>query len=227
MKSEQSGWLSFIEIVTGDPVLYDLLKYCPLDILHSWKLQQYPHGSLIFRQGNNCKEFHLIIKGEVNVFTTADDGRKYTMARYKKGDMLGELEIFEQRDYICSAAAFSDAVLLALTRNEFLRWLKLDNYFNEKVLQAFSLQYYNLSKKAGEDVFYSLHRRLCLVLWQRYQQKEGGIMINKQQLSEQLAVAPRSINRILSELCDNNIITIISEQIQVINPQLLCKQAGH
>ncbi|WP_075206098.1 helix-turn-helix domain-containing protein [Klebsiella aerogenes] len=72
-----------------------------------------------------------------------------------------------------------------------------------------------------------MHRRLCLVLWQRYQQKEGGIMINKQQLSEQLAVAPRSINRILSGLRDDNIITIISEQSQVINPQLLCKQAGH
>ncbi len=52
-------------------------------------------------------------------------------------------------------------------------------------------------------------------------------MINKQQLSEQLAVAPRSINRILSGLRDDNIITIISEQSQVINPQLLCKQAGH
>ncbi|WP_395490164.1 Crp/Fnr family transcriptional regulator [Cedecea davisae] len=233
MKSEsrQSDWLSVIERVTGDPVLYELLKYCPLDILRSWQLKQFPRGALVFHQGEICDEFHLIIKGEIDVFTTADDGRKYSQARYKKGDMLGELEIFEQRQYICSVEAVSDAALLVLAREDFCRWLALDNYFNQKILQAVSHQYYQLSKKAGEDILYSLHQRICLVLWQKFLQMGSNtpqsIVINKQQLSEQFAVAPRSINRILSELREENIIAINGEQIQVIDPQRLHQHAEH
>jgi CRP-like cAMP-binding protein len=141
--------------------------------------------------------------------------------------MLGELEIFERRQYICSVEAVSDAALLVLTREEFIRWLGLDNYFNQKILQAVSVQYYQLSKKAGEDILYSLHQRICLVLWQKYQQIQSSIPLNKQQLSEQFAVAPRSINRILSELREDNIIAIHGEQIQVLDPQRLRQHAEH
>lgn len=226
-ESRQSDWLSVIERVTGDPALYELLKYCPLDILRSWQLKHYSRGSLIFRQGEICNEFHLIIKGDIDVFTTADDGRKYSQARYKKGDILGELEIFERRQYICSVEAVSDSALLVLTREDFCRWLALDNYFNQKILQAVSDQYYQLSKKAGEDILYSLHQRICLVLWQKHQQIRGNIPLNKQQLSEQFAVAPRSINRILSELREDNIIAIHGEQIQVLDPLRLRQHAEH
>jgi len=233
MKSEKKHgeWLSVIELVTRDPVLYSVLKYCPLDILCNWQLKHFSQGNTVFRQGEPCEEFHLIVKGEVDVFTTVDDGRKYSQARYRKGDMLGELEIFEQRPYICSVEAVSDATLLVITAKDFFRWLTLDNYFNQKILQAVSNQYYQLSKKAGEDILYSLHQRICLVLWQKYlQQQHDGLpvlIINKQQLSEQFAVAPRSINRILSELRENNIIAITGEQIQVLDASRLQQNAEH
>lgn len=134
MKSENknSQWLSVIELVTSDQTLYSLLKYCPLEILRCWQLSQFSAGELVCRQGDICEEFHLIVHGEVDVFTTADDGRKYSQARYNKGDMLGELEIFEQRPYICSVEALGNVTLLTLTREEFCSWLALDNYFNQK-----------------------------------------------------------------------------------------------
>lgn len=40
--------------------------------------------------------FSLIIAGEVDVFYEAEDGRRYRQARYRKGDMLGELEILSR-----------------------------------------------------------------------------------------------------------------------------------
>ena len=223
-------WLSIIELITCDPVLYSVLKYCPLDILCHWQLKHFLQGTTIFRQGEPCEEFHLIVKGEFDIFITAEDGRKYSQARYCKGDMLGELEIFEQRPYICSVEAVSDATLLVITAEDFFRWLRLDNYFNQKILQAVSSQYYQLSKKAGEDILYSLQQRICLVLWQKYQQQDNNqsaLLINKQQLSEQFAVAPRSINRILFELRENNIIAINGEHIQILDVPRLQQYTEH
>ena len=51
------------------------------------------------------------------------------------------------------------------------------------------------------------------------------MLFNKQKLSEQFAVAPRSINRILFELREKNIIAINGEQLQIIDPQRLLKQS--
>lgn len=224
-ETRQSDWLSVIETVTRDPILYELLKYCPLDILRCWELKHYSRGTAIFRQGEICDEFNLIIKGEVDVYTTGNDGRKYSQARYKKGDMLGELEIFEYRPYICSVVTVSDTALLVMTRKDFHRWLALDNYFSQKILHAVSDQYYQLSKKAGEDILYSLHQRICQNLYEELEHSDSnansGIVINKQRLSEQFAVAPRSINRIFSELREQNIITIDGELIHIIDIQRL------
>lgn len=142
-------------MVTGDAILYDLLKYCPLAILRRWQLQQVRPGTLICQQHEICQEFHLIAQGNVDVFIHADDGRKYLQARYHAGDMLGELEIFEQRPYICSVEATSEVTLLTLSRTDFCHWLTVDNYFNQKIIQSFSSQYYQLSKKLAKTV--SIH----------------------------------------------------------------------
>lgn len=205
--------------------MYELVKHCPLDIMRCWQVKHYPRGALIFRQGEICNEFHMIANGEFDIFNVTSDGRKYSQARYKKGDMLGELEIFEQREYICSVEAVSPATLLVMPREAFCRWLTLDSYFSQKILHAVSEQYYKLSKQAGENILYSLHQRICQVLWEIYQQAQGDILLNKQKLSEQFAVTPRSINRVLSGLRESNIITINGEHIQIIDPQHLRQHA--
>lgn len=225
--SSQRDIFSVIERITSDAVLGELLKYCPLDILRCWQIKHYPPQDLILRQGEVCDDFSLIIKGEVDVFTTAEDGRKYSQAQYKKGDILGELEIFQPRQYICSVRSLSEVTLFTLKRADFLRWLALDSYFNQRILQYISDQYYQLSKKAGEDILYSLHQRICLMLCQKYQETQSDIQINKQQLSEQFAAAPRSINRILSTLREENIIAIGGDTIQIIDPQRLSQYARH
>lgn len=224
--NKQGDLFSIIDLITGDGVLYALLRYCPLDILRCWQIQHYSPHALILRQGELCDDFSLIIKGEVDVYSTAEDGRKYSQAQYKKGDILGELEIFQPRHYICSVKSLSEVTLLTLKREDFFRWLALDNYFNQRIVQYISDQYYQLSKKAGEDILYSLHQRVCLLLSHKHQESQGDIQINKQQLSEQFAAAPRSINRILSALREENIIAICADTIQVIDPQRLSQYAG-
>lgn len=93
-------WLLGLRQVVRDPVLYELLKYCPLEIMQCWRFDDISRGALICRQGEICQQFSLIVAGEVDVFYEAEDGRRYRQARYGKGDMLGELEIFESRHYI-------------------------------------------------------------------------------------------------------------------------------
>ena len=137
--AEFSGdWLTGLTQIVRDPQLYELLKYCPLDIMQRWRVEEIPRGALICRQGDICRQFSLIVSGEVDVFYEAEDGRRYRQAHYRKGDMLGELEIFESRHYICSVMAVGSVQLLSLPQADFHRWLALDNHFNQRMLRFFS-----------------------------------------------------------------------------------------
>lgn len=219
-------WLAGLTRVVSDPALYELLKNCPLEIMQRWMFEDIPRGALICRQGEICQRFSLIIAGDVDVFFESDDGRRYRQARYCKGDMLGELEIFDSRKYICSVVAVSSTQLLSLSQEQFGRWLALDNHFNQRMLRFFSQQYYQLSKKASSDSLYSLHQRVCQALWQRYQQYESTtILLDKQNLSQEFAATTRSINRILHDLKSLRIIDTDGERVVLLAPEKLKQEA--
>lgn len=170
MKNKEflSDWQTVLTQIVRDPQLYEVLKYCPLDIMRCWHVEKMPHGTLICRQGDICKQFSLIVAGEVDVFCETEDGRRYLQARYRKGDMLGELEIFKSRNYICSVMAVGNVQLLSLMQSDFHRWLSLDNHFSQQILHFFSQQYFLLSEKASSDSLYSLYQRVCRALWLQY-----------------------------------------------------------
>jgi len=221
------SWLTIIERVTSDPALYELVEHCPLNIMRRWSLQTINRGSLVFRQGEVCQQFQLILQGDVDVYFEANDGRKYLQARYHRGDMLGELEVFEQRPYICSVEAVTETLLLTVSRDDFNRWLAIDNHFSQRVLRTFSQQYYQLSKKAGTDSLYSLQQRVAQALWQQFShQGKTSILLDKQQLSHEFAVAIRSINRILFELKEQQIIGSDGERITLKDAAALQREAG-
>ena len=220
------GWLSGLTQVVRDPVLYELLKNCPLEIMQRWIFEEVPRGAMLCRQGDKCQRFSLIVAGEVDVFFEAEDGRRYRQARYYKGDMLGELEIFESRHYICSVSAVTNTQILSLSQTHFCRWLELDNYFNQRMLRFFSQQYYQLSRKASSDNLYSLHQRVCQALWLQFQQqKTTEIFIDKQNISQEFAATTRSVNRILHDLKSLRIIDTEGERVVLLAPEQLKQEA--
>ncbi|HAT6805114.1 TPA: cyclic nucleotide-binding domain-containing protein [Citrobacter freundii] len=219
-------WLTGLTRVIRDPALYELLRYCPLEVMQRWRFEDIPRGGLICRQGEVCRQFSLIVSGEADVFYEAEDGRRYRQAHYRKGDMLGELEIFASRHYICSVMATGNVQLLSLSQEHFNRWLALDNHFNQRILHVFSQQYYQLSKKASRDSLYSLYQRVCQALRERYQQHgTTSIVLDKQDLSQEFATTTRSINRILHDLKLLKIIDTDGERIVLLAPEKLKQEA--
>ncbi|HBA6941621.1 TPA: Crp/Fnr family transcriptional regulator [Escherichia coli] len=215
-------WRIALGLIVKELQLYELVKYCPIDIMLSWRIEEIPCGAFICRQGDICQKFSLIVSGEVDVFYEVEDGRCYQQARYYKGDMLGELEIFDSRNYICSVKAVSNVQLLTLQNADFNRWLEVDNHFNQQMLRFFSRQYYQLSKKASRDNLYSLCQRVCHTLWQQYQRnRDTKIFLDKQNLSQELAATMRSINRILHNLKLLKIIDYDGERIILLEPEKL------
>ena len=98
--------------------------------------------------------------------------------------------------------------------------------FYMRKMSVLFLTYYQLSKKASSDNLYSLYQRVCQALWLRYQQDgTNEILLDKLNLSQELAATTRSINRILHDLKALQIIDTDGESIVLSAPEKLKREA--
>jgi hypothetical protein len=115
-----------INVIEGNPQIYEMLKYCPYSILKQWNMKNYAKGTIIFRQGEVYDRFCIAVSGYTDIYVMAESGKKYSQAIYTTGNFIGELEIFEKKPFSCFVEAISDVKLLEIEREYFLQWIDLD-----------------------------------------------------------------------------------------------------
>ena len=219
-----------ITLIESNPDIYEYFKNCPYQILKCWTVVNYKQKQKIIRQGDLCNSFYIIQNGLVDVTTTSEDGRQYSHAIYRTGNYLGELEIFDRMAYCCSAIALTEVCAMRISRADFLRWLEIDRNISSVLMRNVCSKFYTLSEKAASDTFYSLKYRLCEFLLEcvgqrDYMDKSYRLMVNKEALSSYLAVTSRSVNRVIRELREMEILESEKGFIVIKDRELLRKVA--
>lgn len=208
-----------IGIIETEPEIYEILKHCPYEILKKFSVKEYKKGKFILKQDEVYDSFYILVEGFVDIYVMSEAGKKYSLTIYKKGNYIGEHEIFEQKPFSCFVEAISDIKILELNRNDFLKWINLDRNLNEYITKTLCSQFYKLSKKVGKDTLYTLKQKICLYLIDNLISTNNKeileISIEKEKLSEQMGVTQRSINRVLKNLKEQNIIDIHNSYITV------------
>lgn len=208
------------DVIQTNKRIANMLKNCPEETLEKWKITHYPKHKIICHQGEVYDRFYIIVDGLASIFIMAENGKKYIQSIYKKGDYFGELEIFNSHPYICSIEALTELTVMSLEKSHFLNWIKKDKDFLLYLTRTLCNSFYKLSQKAGEDLLYSLKYRICNHLMfcvEKGEKKPFGIKVKipKKQLSQLLVVTPRSINRILKQLEQREIIEVYNDSIIV------------
>lgn len=206
--------LKVVEVIEKEKVIYDILKSCPYEILKQWEIFKYKKGKVFLKQEELYPYFFIIIEGEANIFIMSDHGKRYSQSIYKKGNFIGELEIFNNVPYSCSIEALTDIKLLALKRDYFLKWYDMDKNISRYITEQICVAFYTLSQKSAADTLYTLRERISSYLLEAYN-KNGStaIKIDKDTLSGQLAVTKRSLNRTFMELKKKDILEISNSQV--------------
>ena len=225
--------MSIQQVITymeENKIIYNLLKHCPYEILKQWQVEHFVSGSTFYSQGEVYNHFSFIVSGTANIYVVAESGKKYVQSTYYTGDMIGEIEIFSQVPYMSSVEALTDVTLLTLHRDAFLLWLQLDQNFNQHFIRKSIELSYTITKKDEDYKLYSLHDLICKHLLEKIptgkKRTDGiAITIDKHQLSEQLAVTQRSINRDLSSLKEKHIIDLQNQVIIVLDIERLQKES--
>lgn len=209
-----------IKIIDENTILYNIFKSCPYEILHYWDIKKYPAGTHVCRQGDPINYLYILVKGDAIVYYLGDNGKKYNVAIHQCGAIFGEMEFYLKRSFVCSVEANTDLIVLEIKRDYFLKWVREDLNISSYIIEVLSSRFYEHSLKTGADILYPLKVRICSYLLSRCKQLSQKtvnieIKVNKEKLSEELAVTSRSIHRVLHNLQSKNIIEVKTDAIIV------------
>ena len=77
-------------------------------------------GDTIFRYGEPCEEFHVVVTGQVKLFATSLAGQEKVIELVGPGHSFAEALMFTDKPYILNAQALASTLLLSVSKQSIL-----------------------------------------------------------------------------------------------------------
>ena len=88
------------------------------------KKQEFPANEYIFKEGIIGDTAYLILKGRVEIRLGATSDNPKVLAILGKGDVIGEMSLFDKRPHMASVMALSETTVAVLTQDDFQQRIK-------------------------------------------------------------------------------------------------------
>lgn len=125
------------------------------------RLRRYARGEDIFRVGMPCKEFHVIVMGQVKLFATSPAGQEKVIELAGPGMSFAEALMFTDKPYIINAQALANTLLLSVGKTAVVREIERDPRFAMRMLAGISRRLHGL---VHDVQTYALHNGMQRVI---------------------------------------------------------------
>jgi len=187
------------------------------------KVLQIPKGQQLFREGDACKGYVLVIAGSVRVFKTDTEGREILLYRVQEGQtcMLTTTCLLGSQCYPAEAVAETDVELVMIPHPLFDRLLATSDAFRRFSMAHIGERICDMMMLIEDVAFGRMDHRVARVLLLRAE-KEGDILTcTHQELAFELGTAREVVSRILKGLEQRGWITLSRGTITLLERSML------
>src|SRR5512140_74450 len=195
--------------------------------------RRYPGGQALFHMGDEGGSLHIIERGRVKVTIPSTSGEELILAILGKGDLLGELSLFDGKPRSATVQALEETETLCLHREDLLALMR--NRFDvvEKILEVLARRIRDTDMLLAESHFLDITSRLAkkiLDLGDAFGVREGGrvligVKITQKDLASMIGATRESINKQLKALRDQGLVRISGGTIEILNRERLAQKA--
>lgn len=163
-------------------------------------------GEYIFWEGDTPDWFYIIAEGRIKVIKHATSGKEFIVAFFGKGEMFGEVAVFEDKTYPASSQAMTETRVLGIKKEDFLSFLasrpqvalRIINVLGGRLREAAS----RLSDFAGERV----EQRIARILLMLHSKIGSELPFTKQEIADMAGTTTETTIRVISRLGSAGII---------------------
>lgn len=203
-----------------DKVLFNLMNKCPSVVKESLIRRSFKAGEKIIEQGDDVKNFYIVLEGSIKVYYTASSGKSHIQNILEKGDIFGELEVLQGKPSICNVEAIRSSEVLVIPKTSYRMWLEKDFQFSLYINELICNKFYLKTKKISEDILYPLSFRLVNHILFLHEKFEADVFeVSKSLIAEELATSVRSLNRLIMDLNQKELIDYEKNKLRILNYQ--------
>ena len=207
------------EILNNNLKLGNLMKNLPIRIIERMISKTYKANSILFYKGDPIRYIYALYEGEVQISNTFKDGYIYEINRTRMINFIGEQTILSEHNIASvTVTTMTPCKFILIRPADFLEWIKYDNEFALFLLRDMSRRGYENSISLGANGYLSKKQLLEKYLCTQYEnQNESKVTIQtkRQTMSECIGVSLRSLERGISSLKNEKLITIEKRKITV------------
>ena len=189
-------------------------------------------GTILFRKGDICSGFHVIVYGQVKLAFGASDGSEKVVEILGPGQSFGEAVMFLERPYVVFAETLADSLLLHVGKAAIIQELEHSQDFARRMLGGLAQRLHHI---VGDLEGYSLKsgtQRVIGYLLREVDNAQGGrsaevtLPATKSVIASRLSITREHFSRILHELSDLGLIKVSGRTIRFLDLQRLREYRG-
>jgi CRP/FNR family transcriptional regulator, cyclic AMP receptor protein len=226
-----------------DSFAVDALARCPLfehaerDILQSLanrlRRRRFRRNEVIFHQGDPGDSLHVVAAGAVKILLPSAGGEEAIIATLRPGDFFGELALLDGAPRSATATAVEPSETLVLPRSVFQELLDNITGLRDALLFGLAYELRRLTGHVEELHFLDLAGRLAMRLTRLAREEEadahGRIRLDwpytQSDLAAMIGGTRQSVNRLLSILVDEGLISIQPDELIITDLDQLARRA--
>lgn len=185
----------------------------------------------IYLPGDPANTVYLLKKGRVKISTTARSGKELTFEILEPGEIFGELEALEESHRETQAEALDDALICAIRREDFSRYLSSHPDLALQLTKLIGLRLRKIQSRVEDLVFRDVPARLANLLLE-LSKSEGvpdgtgiriRVKITHQEMANLIGCSRETVSTTLGHFRDDGLIRMEARTITVLDPHALSR----
>jgi CRP-like cAMP-binding protein len=190
---------------------------------------QVARGDVVFRRGDPCAGFHIVVYGQIKLAFVSPDGNEKVVEIIGPGHSFGEALMFMEKAYIVTAQALADGMLLHVPKTAVFDELENDPKFARKMLAGLSRRLHGLICDVEAYSLSSGTQRVIGYLLKDEMTEDGDritLQVSKTVLASRLNLTPEHFSRILHDLAGKRMISVEGRNITILDIEKLRRYDG-
>jgi len=198
-------------------------------------LKRLTRGEILFRVGDACEAFYVVVSGQVKLYVSSPSGQEKVIEIIGPGHSFAEALVFLRRPHIVNAQALATTMMVSVTKQAVFSEVERDPRFSLHMLAGISRRLHRLIQDVEGYALQSGMQRLIGYLLRDVEVEAGisggGITVNlpasKATVASRLSLTPEYFSRVLHELEAQDLIHIDKRNIRILDVQRLASFGSH
>lgn len=213
------------EIISQNEKLSDLMVNLPARIKSRLIVKTYKPNSILFYQDDILSNIYIHYDGEVQIYNTFNDGYTYEIGRTDFINFIGDQDVLSGHKLASvTIKTITECSFIVMKSSDYLNWIQNDSKIAMFVINVLAMRCFDNSRSKGLHGYLSKSKLVESYFCSQYElsDKDTVILLQKRQdMAYCIGVSLRSLERAISSLKKNNLISIQNRKISIDQNQYL------